>query len=96
MKNEILIIQDVNDLVQILAQQIRIIVKEELVNLNRESKQDEKKKYLTRKEICSRINISYPTLHRLVNNEIITCYKVGRRSLFNAKEIEDIILQKNV
>ena len=96
MKNEILIIQDVNNLVQTLTQQIRIIVKEELINSYREIKKDEKKKYLTAKETCNLLHISLSTLHRLINKEIITCYKIGSRSLFNAKQIEDVILQKNV
>jgi len=96
MKNKILIIQDVNDLAEMLTEQIRTVIKEELVNLDKKHKKDERKKYITRKEVCAHFNISYPTLYRFINNEIITCYKVGKRSLFNLKQIEDIMIQKAV
>lgn len=51
--------------------------------------------YLTRKQVCETLHISYPTLHRLINNGILKCLKIGRRSLFDLSAVQAAIINRN-
>lgn len=53
-------------------------------------------KYLTRKEVADMLNISYSTLHRLINRGTLPCRKVGRKSLFLLSDVENVVLTLNV
>ena len=51
--------------------------------------------YLSRQEVCDKLGISYPTLHRHVNSGLFSCMKVGRRSYFDEKQIENAMVKLN-
>lgn len=40
-------------------------------------------RYLTRKQVCQRLNISMPTLSRYISKGIVTAQKVGTRVLID-------------
>lgn len=54
-------------------------------------------KMITRREVCSMLHISLPTLHSYINKGLLNPYKVGdRRVLFDSKEVEDAIKSQSV
>ena len=48
-------------------------------------------KMYTRMEVAERLNISFPTLHALMNEGILKPTYVGRKPLFKVQDIEDAI-----
>ena len=48
-------------------------------------------KYITRIEVAELLKISLPTLHDWSKNGILQSYKIGKRVLYKAMEIEEAI-----
>lgn len=98
MKKKIFILEDPEELNDpIPVQQVRNTIKEELADAQkRATKKSTTNTYMSRQEVCELLHISYSTLHRWVNLEILVCYKIGRRSLFKAKEVEATLVKLNV
>jgi excisionase family DNA binding protein len=48
-------------------------------------------KYLTKKQVCDLMFISYPTLDRYVKIKILQRYKIGSRVLFLESEVQQAI-----
>lgn len=53
-------------------------------------------KYLTRQETADYLRCSFSSLHRMVNNGILPCRKVGRKSLFLLSDVENVVQTLNV
>ncbi len=53
-------------------------------------------KYLTRQETADYLRCSLSSLHRMVNNGILPCRKVGRKSLFLLSDVENVVQTLNV
>lgn len=51
--------------------------------------------FLTRKETADLLKVSLTTIHDWMNNGIIKPYKLGNRTYFNKKEIEQSLLNSN-
>lgn len=96
MKKEILIINDMDDFMKEISFIVRGIIKEELNKKAQLGNMPKKEILFTRAEVCEHLHISYATLHRYVNTGIFICHKMGRRSLFNLKEVEDALIKMNV
>lgn len=97
MKKEIFILGNSQKLMEQFNSQVRNTIKEELADSQKKaSKKASANTYLTRQEVCELLHISFPTLHRWVNLNILSCYKIGRRSLFKAKEVEATLVKLNV
>ena len=89
MKKKIFILEDPEELMIQFGSQVRNTIK-------RATKKSTTNTYMSRQEVCELLHISYSTLHRWVNLEILVCYKIGRRSLFKAKEVEATLVKLNV
>ncbi|PXV61238.1 helix-turn-helix protein [Dysgonomonas alginatilytica] len=96
MKKEIIIINDMEDFMKEISSIVRKIVKDELNGKEELSKKSTKDALFTRAEVCAHLHISYATLHRYVNAGVFICHKMGRRSLFNMKEVEAALIKVNV
>ena len=48
-------------------------------------------KYYTREEVRDMLHISYPTLHGMMNKDVIKFIKVGKKTLFPQKELDAMI-----
>lgn len=55
----------------------------------------EEKKFLSRKELCKQLGITYPTLDRLVKSGVLPTYRVGQRRIVFKKEDVEKYLQNN-
>ena len=47
--------------------------------------------YLTRKQCAERLHITLPTLHAYINQGVLTAYKIGRRTLFKASDVDNAL-----
>lgn len=70
-------------------------VKNELQLLKEHYQPKEPEKWLSRNETARLLKISHPTLHDWVNKGILKAYKMGNRTYFNQKEIEEILFNSN-
>lgn len=97
MKKEFFIFGNPEELIVQFGSQVRHTIKEELADAQKKIvKKSSINTYMSRQEVCELLHISYSTLHRWVNLEILACYKIGRRSLFKAKEVEATLVKLNV
>ena len=97
MKKEILIINDMDDFMKEISSIVREIIKEELHSPRLKAKEKMNENvYLTASELGQHLHISKTTVYRYVNSGVFTCHKVGRRSLFNLKEVEAALIKVNV
>ena len=51
--------------------------------------------YMTRKEVAEYLRISLPTLHKLVNSNILISYKIGGNVRFKKTDIENLFKTDN-
>lgn len=52
-------------------------------------------KVLTRKEVKENYKISYGTLHNLMKAKKLPYSKIGRRTLFDSKQVESFFMKSN-
>lgn len=52
-------------------------------------------RYLTRDEVARSLRISLSTLHRIVKNGYLPCFKVGRRTLFKEADVQECLIKIN-
>lgn len=73
------------------------VTREELINdirtlvseiIDQKLQPEPQKDLLTKKEVSSMLRISLPTLQRLTQSGSITGYRMGRRILYRADEVE--------
>lgn len=50
--------------------------------------------YLTRIQCAERLHITLPTLHSYINKGVLVAYKIGRRTLFKASEVDAALCKK--
>jgi excisionase family DNA binding protein len=48
------------------------------------------KEKLTKKEVCARLRISLPTLQRFTASGTIVGYRIGRRVIYDAAEVDQV------
>lgn len=53
-------------------------------------------KYLTSDQVCDHLHVSTTKLWRMEKDGDITAYKLGRRSLYSKKAVDELIKSKNV
>jgi len=83
------------DLLDEIQKTVRQAVQNEIKLMSANLKKTYKPVYLSRQEVCTKFGISYPTLHRHINNGVIECLKIGRRSLFEEKQITESLIKLN-
>lgn len=49
--------------------------------------------YLTRKEVARKLRVSYPTLKRWRDKNLISCYKIGFIVRYKLSEIEQLLTE---
>lgn len=86
---------DRDDLLEMVSQQIREVIRTEFVAFEQACNTREKPAYLDRQAAANMLHISLSTLHRLVNQKYLKCRKVGRKSLFLLSDIEKVVLTLN-
>ena len=52
--------------------------------------------YYTRDQVCDHLHVSTTKLWRMEKDGDITAYKLGRRSLYSKKAVDELIKSKNV
>lgn len=52
-------------------------------------------KYLTRNEAANELRVSLSTLHRLVATGQFSCVKIGRKSVFRDKDVQQVGITLN-
>lgn len=70
-------------------------IKAQLEELKKNFQPKEPDEFLTRKEVAKMFKISYPCLHDWINKGILKPYKMGNRTYFSRKEIEETLLKSN-
>jgi len=73
--------------------EVKKIVAETIRETKPESNQPNKPEYLTRQEVCKKLHVSLPTLHRLHRENILTAHKIGGRVLYTLESIEKALNQ---
>jgi excisionase family DNA binding protein len=56
---------------------------------------EQQETYMTRKEVAEYLRISLPTLHKLVNSNILISYKIGGNVRFKKTDIENLFKTDN-
>jgi excisionase family DNA binding protein len=51
--------------------------------------------FLSRKDVTEILGVSNSTIHRMVNNGTLKCYKFGRRLIFRSCDIEAALVELN-
>lgn len=51
--------------------------------------------WLTREQTATLLQIAYPTLHDWCNKGILKHYKIGNRTYFSRKEINEVLYNSN-
>lgn len=76
---------------------MREVVKEELQKIIPQLQQfkEPEKEYLTRAEVCQRLNITLGTLHTRTKKGLIISHRVGRRVLYRAEDVENAVTKLN-
>ena len=67
----------------------------ELQELKEKFTLKEPEDWLTREQTAKLLQISYPTLHDWVNKGILKHYKIGNRTYFSRKEINEVLYNSN-
>jgi excisionase family DNA binding protein len=72
---------------------MRTVVKEELQKLIPQLQQfkEPEKEYLTRAEVCTKLNISLGTLHTKTKEGQIQSHRIGRRVLYKPADVSNAI-----
>lgn len=70
-------------------------IKAQLDDLKKNFTAKEPEEFLTRKETASFLKISYVCLHDWVNKGILKSYKIGNKTYFNRKEINEVMFNSN-
>lgn len=73
----------------------RAMIREEMSMAMAASMQKEKK-YYSRNDVAEMLQVSLPTVHRLVNDGLLKASKVGGRTLFDAEAVDAAIVEKKV
>lgn len=71
-------------------------VRNQLTELKKEFTPKEPDDFLTRMEVAKLLKISLTTVHEWVNTGTLKAYKVGNRTYFSRKEIENTLFSSNV
>jgi excisionase family DNA binding protein len=95
MNKKIFFEASVSEVGNLVAEQVRAILRQEL-NALKSSNNRQGTKYLTTTEACAKLRISRSTLYRLVQQGNLQCKKVGRRSLYNVSDLEAVVKLLNV
>ena len=75
-----------SDLRKIISSELQKTPKTELQN----------QKWLSRRETCNQLKISYPTLYKYIDSGMLTPHKVGTRVFFLASDIEELIQNSKI
>lgn len=60
-------------------------------NTSQQSIVQPEKKWVSRKEACEKLNVSFPTLHKYINEGMLTKHKVGAKTFLASSDIENLI-----
>lgn len=78
-----------------LTEKILKEVKKEFKDLKQSYQPKEPEDFLTRLEVAKLLKISLVTVHQWSNTGILKRYKVGRRTYFSRKEINETMFNSN-
>ncbi|NGX83110.1 helix-turn-helix domain-containing protein [Aequorivita sp. KMM 9714] len=67
----------------------------ELQELKEKFTLKEPEDWLTREQTATLLQIAYPTLHEWCNKGILKHYKIGNRTYFSRKEINEVLYNSN-
>ncbi|MGB3344361.1 MAG: helix-turn-helix domain-containing protein [Aequorivita sp.] len=67
----------------------------ELQELKEKFTLKEPEDWLTREQTATLLQIAYPTLHDWCNKGILKHYKIGNRTYFSRKEINEVLYNSN-
>ena len=70
-------------------------VKNQLDELKKAYQPKEPEEYLTRMETARLLKISLVTVHQWVNDGVLKPYKMGNRTYFSRKEVNETMLNSN-
>lgn len=76
-------------------EQIRSVVKDELKEaLQTHRREIEKKdRLMTRQDTADYLGVTLPTIHKYINEGILTAHKIGGRTLFKKNEVDNALFQ---
>lgn len=70
-------------------------VKNQLDELKKDFTPKQPEDFLTRMETAKLLKISLTTVHEWMNTKILKAYKVGNRTYFSRREIDDTLFSSN-
>lgn len=92
MQNQILLHGiSVNDLLEMIGQVIDKKIGQEF----QQPQEKNRSGFISRKEACKLLKITYPTLHEWTKSGVIPSYRIGARILFKADELEQAVKARN-
>lgn len=57
----------------------------------RQMEEEKEPRYYSRKEVAELLHVSLPTLHAMIKGGAVVPKKIGRRTLFEAKSVDEAI-----
>jgi excisionase family DNA binding protein len=94
-KNNVIFVTDQDELVDQLKTALQEIVHSELQVLRKPEKQNSEV-YFTKAEVAEMLSLSHSTIHRMVANGTLRCYKLHRKLIFKSSDVEAALIQINV
>lgn len=73
----------------------RAMIREEM-NVAMAMAMPKEKRWYSRNEVAAILQVSLPTVHRLVNDGLLKASKVGGRTLFDAEAVDAAVIEKKV
>jgi len=93
-EKKFIVVTDPNGFIGQITTEVQNFLQTEL-NVQRKPEKQNSVEYLTRKDVVEKLHCSYSTIHRMINNGGLRCYKFGRKSLFRSTDVETALVQLN-
>ena len=94
-EKKFILVTDPNGFIGQITTEVHNFLQTEL-NVQRNPEKQNSVEYLTRKDVVEKLHCSYSTIHRMVNNGGLKCYKFGRKSLFRSGDLEKALIMLNM
>lgn len=73
----------------------RAMIREEM-SMAMAASMPKEKRYYSRSEVSAMLQVSLPTVHRLVNDGLLKASKIGGRTLFEASAVDAAVTEQTV
>lgn len=98
MENQLVIQLSVDELKEIITQSIEKVLERLQKSLSKHNPQQSRSKLelLNRKQVCEKLDISFPTLNKFVKEGRVRSRRLGKRVYFKPEDIEAALTDINI